>query len=149
MNFSFASPVAEDKTSDAMEAVSDPQLSPENLQHQPDDSPTAIPVQVSHNEEIIRQDTAGPIPENITILEEVQQENQDTASKSRLQLSSSKPCILRAIDKDNREPISENITNSEEAQKNGPGLSFTSEEKARLFMMLRETQNTISSFNEN
>ena len=58
VNFSFASPVAEDKTSDAMECVSDPQLSPENLRHQPDDLSTNILVQVSHNEEIIRQDTA-------------------------------------------------------------------------------------------
>ena len=52
VNFSFASPVAEDKTSDAMEGVSDPQLSPENLRHQPDDTPTAILDQVSHNEEL-------------------------------------------------------------------------------------------------
>ena len=137
VNFSFASPLAEDKTSDAMEGVSDPQLSPENLRHQPDDTSTAIIAQVSHNEEIFRQDIAGPSPENITISEEVQQENQDTASKSRLRLASSEPCILHAFNKDNQEPISENITNSEEAQKNGQGL--TSDEKAKLFMLLQQT----------
>ena len=93
VNFSFASPVAEDKTSDAMEGVSDPQLSPENLRHQPDDPQTDIPVQVSHNEEIM--DTSGPIPENITISEEVQQENQETASKSS----------SHAYNEDNQEPV--------------------------------------------
>ena len=146
VNFSFASPVAEDKTSDAMEGVSDPQLSPENLRHQPDDPPTAILLQVSNNEEIFRQDIAGPSPENITISEEVQQENQDTASKSRLRLASSEPCILRAFKKDNREPISENITNSEEAQKNGQGLTdFSSDEKDKLFMLLEQTCRIASS----
>ena len=34
VNFSFASPVAEDKTDNAMEGVSDPQLSPKNLRYQ-------------------------------------------------------------------------------------------------------------------
>ena len=139
VNFSFASPVAEDKTNDAMEDVSDPQLSPENLRHQPDDTPTAILDQVSHDEEIFRQDVAGPSPENITISEEVQQEEQDTASKPRLRLASSEPCILRAFKKDNREPISDNITNSEEAQKNGQGLTFSSDEKDRLFKLLERT----------
>ena len=118
-----------------MEGVSDPQLSPENLRHQPDDRSSFYR---SHNEEIGRQDTAGPIPENITISEEVQQEKQDTASKSRLRLASSEPCMLRAFNEDNQEPISENITNSEEAKKNGQVHSsgFTSAEKTRLFMML-------------
>ena len=83
--------------------------------------------------------TAQPIPENISILEEVQQEKQDTASKSRLRLASSEPCILRAFNEDNQEPISENITNSEEAQKNDQG--FTSDDKARLFMMLERMSN--------
>ena len=64
VEFSFASPVAEDKTSDAMEGVSDPQLSPENLRHQPEDPPSLTR---SHNEEIVREDDAGPIPENTTI----------------------------------------------------------------------------------
>ena len=81
-----------------MEGVSDPQLSPENLRHQPDDpqSQTAILAQVSHSEEIIRQDTAGPIPENITISEEVQQEYKNTATKPRLRLASSEPCLVHA-----------------------------------------------------
>ena len=57
VEFSFASPVAEDKTSDASEGVSDPQLSPENLRHQPEDSPCLTS---SHNEEIVREDFAGP-----------------------------------------------------------------------------------------
>ena len=63
----------------------------------------------SHNEEIVREDAAGPILENITISEEVQQEkeNKDTASKPRLRLASSEPCILHAFNEDNQEPTSE------------------------------------------
>ena len=61
VKFSFASPVAEDKTSDASEGVSDPQLNPENLRHQLEDSPSLTS---SHNEEIVREDFAGP---NITV----------------------------------------------------------------------------------
>ena len=41
VNFSFASPVAEDKTGNAME-VSGPQLSPENLEYQPE-GPSSAP----------------------------------------------------------------------------------------------------------
>ena len=107
----FASPVAEDKTSDAMEGVSDPQLSPENLRHQPDDPSSLFR---SHDEEISRQHLAGPGPENISISEEVRQEKQDTTPKSRLRLSSSEPCILRVS---KEEPISENFINSEDAKK--------------------------------
>ena len=91
---------------------------------------TAILDQVSHNEEIFRQDIAGPSPENITISEEVQQENQDTAPKSRLRLASSEPCILSAFNKDNQEP-----------QESG----FTEDEKARLFMLLEQTSRIASS----
>ena len=87
-----------------MEGVSDPQLSPENLRHQPEDPPSLTR---SHNEEIVREDVAGPIPENITISEEVQQENKDTVSKPRLRLASSEPCILHAFNEDNQEPTSE------------------------------------------
>ena len=104
VEFSFASPVAEDKTSDAMEGVSDPQLSPENLRHQPEDPPSLTR---SHNEEIVREDAAGPILENITISEEVQQENKDTVSKPRLRLTSSEPCILHAFNEGNQEPFLE------------------------------------------
>ena len=74
-------------------------------------------------------------------MEEVQQEKQDTAS--RLRLASSEPCILRALNEDNQEPILENITNLEEAQKNGQ--EFTSDEKARLFMMLEEQTKIMAS----
>ena len=45
--------------------------------------------------------------ENITISEEVQPENKDTASKPRSRLSSSEPCILHALNDENQEPISE------------------------------------------
>ena len=48
VEFSFASPVAEDKSSNAMEGVSDPQLSPENLRHQLEDLPS---LNKSQNEE--------------------------------------------------------------------------------------------------
>ena len=118
-----------------MEGVSDPQLSPENLRHQPDDrSSLSRSHDERHDEEISRQHLAEPIPENITLSEEVQQENQDTAFKSRLRLSSSEPCILRASNEDNQEPISENIINSEEAPIDSPGF------KALLFEKL-ENQN--------
>ena len=124
-----------------MDGITDPQPSLENLrQHQGDQSSP----NVSLNEDVVREDfresevketayeetespgldyvdTGGPIPKNITISEE--QEDQDTAFKPRLRSASSEPCILRAFNK--REPISENITNSEEAQKDGPG--FTSD----------------------
>ena len=93
VEFSFASPVAEDKSSNAMEGVSDPQLSPENLRHQLEDLPSLTR---SQNEEIVREDFAGPIPENITISEEVQQEYKDTTSKPRLRLASSEPCLAQA-----------------------------------------------------
>ena len=93
VEFSFASPVAEDKSSNAMEGVSDPQLSPENLRHQLEDLPSLTR---SQNEEIVREDFSGPIPENITISEEVQQEDKDTASKPRLRLASSEPCLSHA-----------------------------------------------------
>ena len=50
VNFSFASPVAEDKTDDSMEGVSDPQLSPKNLKCQPEDPSSAA---LCQNEVII------------------------------------------------------------------------------------------------
>ena len=52
VNFSFASPVAEDKTDNAMEGVSDPQLSPKNLRYQFENpsSPT-----ISQNGEIVKE----------------------------------------------------------------------------------------------
>ena len=93
----------------------------------------------SHNEEIVREVVAGPIPENITISEEVQQENKERVSKPRLRLASSEPCILHAFNEDNQEPIPENITNSEEAQKNGQGLAFSSDDKDQLFRLLEGT----------
>ena len=93
VEFSFASPVAEDKSSNAMEGVSDPQLSPENLRHQLEDLPSLTR---SQNEEIVREDFAEPIPENTTISEEALQEHKDTASKPRLRLASSEPCLVHA-----------------------------------------------------
>ena len=45
--------------------------------------------------------------ENITISEEVQPENKDTASKPRSRLSSSEPCILHALNEENQKPLSE------------------------------------------
>ena len=93
VEFSFASPVAEDKSSNAMEGVSDPQLSPEDLRHQLEDLPS---LNKSLNEVIVNEDFAGPIPKNITISEEVQQEYKDTATKPRLRLASSEPCLSQA-----------------------------------------------------
>ena len=141
-----------------MDGITDPQPSPENLrQHQGDQSSP----NVSLNEDVVREDfresevketayeetespgldyvdTGGPIPKNITISEE--QEDQDTAFKPRLRSASSEPCILRAFNK--REPISENITNSEEAQKDGPG--FTSDwDTARVFLELEKLQRDV------
>ena len=96
VNFSFASPVAEDRTHDAMEGISDPQLSPEDLRQQLEDPPSLT---LSQNEEIVRDNHSEPILENITIpeeeglsyagsipedsttSEEVQQENQVTPFK--------------------------------------------------------------------
>ena len=81
MNFSFASPVAEDRTSDAMEGISDPQLTPEDLRHQPEEPPSLT---LPHNEEIIEGnliDHTGPTSVNVSISEEVLDENQVTASE--------------------------------------------------------------------
>ena len=76
INFSFASPAAEDLTNDDMEGISSPQPSPENLRHQLEDPPS---LNLSHNEEIARDNPTEPSFsfENITILEE----NQETASE--------------------------------------------------------------------
>ena len=76
VNFSFASPVAEDRTDDAMEGISDPQLSPEDLRQQPEDPPSLILPR-----EEVRENPTEPPSENITITEEGLQENEDTASK--------------------------------------------------------------------
>ena len=78
VNFSFASPVAEEKTDDAMEGVSDPQLSPEDLRQQQEDPPSLT---MSQNEEIVRDDYTEPILENVTIQEEVLKTDQRTASE--------------------------------------------------------------------
>ena len=45
--------------------------------------------------------------ENITISEEFQPENNDTASKPRSRLSSSEPCILHALNEENQKPLLE------------------------------------------
>ena len=78
VNFSFASPVAEDKTSDAMECVSDPQITPEDLRHQLEDPPS---LNLSHERETGRENPTEPVSDNITITEEVLQENKETASE--------------------------------------------------------------------
>ena len=70
VNFSFASPVAEDRTNNAMEGISDPQLSLEDLRQELEDPPS-----------LSREDQAKPICENSTISQEVRQESQETASK--------------------------------------------------------------------
>ena len=76
INFSFASPAAEDLTNDDMEGIFRPQPSPENLRHQLEDPPS---LNLSHNEEIARDNPTEPSFsfENITISEE----NQETASE--------------------------------------------------------------------
>ena len=79
VNFSFASPVAEDKTNDAMEGISDPQLSPEDLRLQLEDPPS---LDLSHNRESVRENpTAGPHSEDITITEEALHEDKATPSE--------------------------------------------------------------------
>ena len=78
VNFSFASPVAEDKTSNAMECVSDHQLTPEDLRHQLEDPPSLT---LSHEGETVKENPTEPISDNITITEEVPQENKETASE--------------------------------------------------------------------
>ena len=60
----------------------------------------------SQNEVIFREDFAGPIPENITISEEVQQEDKDTASKPSLRLASSEPCLLHAQAQEGKKDLS-------------------------------------------
>ena len=78
VNFSFASPVAEDKTSDAMEGVSDPQITPEDLRHQLEDPPSLT---LSQEGETVRESLTESNSDNITITEEVLQENKETASE--------------------------------------------------------------------
>ena len=79
VNFSFASPVAEDRTDNAMEGISDPQPSrPEDLRQHLEDPPSLT---LPHEEESVRDNPAEPNSENITISEEVLQENQDAASE--------------------------------------------------------------------
>ena len=67
INFSFASPVAEDRTHNAMEGISDPQLSPEDLQQQLEDPPSLT---LPHKGESVRENTTEPASEDITITEE-------------------------------------------------------------------------------
>ena len=67
VNFSFASPVAEDRTDNAMEGISDPQLSPEDLQQQLEDPPSLT---LPHKGESVRENTTEPASEDITITEE-------------------------------------------------------------------------------
>ena len=74
VNFSFASPVAEDRTDNAMEGISDPQPSPEDLRQHQEDPPSLT---LSHEGESVRDIPIEPSSENITITEEVLQENQD------------------------------------------------------------------------
>ena len=57
INFSFASPAAEDLTNDTMEGIFSPQPSPENLRHQLEDPPS---LNLSDNEEIARDNPTGP-----------------------------------------------------------------------------------------
>ena len=97
----------------------------------------------SHNEEIVREDVAGPIPENITILEEVQQENNDTVSKPRLRLASSEPCILHAFNEDNQEPISE-----EARQRQGNKETASKEVLAAIFAELGRIQEDLKQQNQ-
>ena len=108
VNFSFASPVAEDKTSDAMEGVSDPQITPEDLRHQLEDPPSLT---LSHEGESVRDIPIEPSSENITITEEVLQENQDAASEE-----TESPVMAESPGLHNQEPTPENNTTSEEVQ---------------------------------
>ena len=78
VNFSFASPVAEDRTDNAMEGISDPQLSPEDLRQQLEDPPFLT---LPHEGESVRENPTEPASENITLSEEALQENQEAASK--------------------------------------------------------------------
>ena len=61
-----------------MEGISDPQLTPEDLRHQLEDPPSLT---LSHEGETIRENPTEPISDNITITEEVLQENKETASE--------------------------------------------------------------------
>ncbi len=65
--FSFSSPVAEERTDNAMEGISDPQLSPEDLQQQLEDPPSLT---LPHKGESVRENTTEPASEDITITEE-------------------------------------------------------------------------------
>ena len=67
VHFSFASPAAEDLTNNAMEGISSPQLSPEDLRQQMEDSPSLT---LSQKEEDVRENQSEPFSENITIPEE-------------------------------------------------------------------------------
>ena len=140
INFSFASPAAEDLTNDAMEGILSPQPSPENLRHQLEDSP---PLNLSVNEEIARDNPTGPSFsfENTTISEE----NQETASEETespgldflsFNLSQSGLWVRRTtvtIPSLNREnhagASSENVTTPEEARQEEAHLT---QEIARL-----------------
>ena len=81
VNFSFASPVAEDRTDNAMEGISDPQPSPEDLRQHLEDPPSLT---LPHEGESVRENPTEPASENITISEEVLQVNQETASEETM-----------------------------------------------------------------
>ena len=141
INFSFASPAAEDLTNDDMEGISSPQPSPENLRHQLEDPPS---LNLSHNEEIARDNPTEPSFsfENITISEE----NQETASEETespgldflsFKLSQSGLWVRRTtvtipslIGENRAGAISENVTTPEE-------------EEARLQEEIREAETMI------
>lgn len=79
VNFSFASPVPEDVTNGTVEGISGPQPSPEHLRQQQEDQSS---LSASLDEEIDRENsTSEPSLENITITDEVLQENEKSASE--------------------------------------------------------------------
>ena len=145
INFSFASPAAEDLTNDAMEGILSPQPSPENLRHQLEGSP---PLNLSDNEEIARDNPTGPYFsfENTTISEE----NQETASEETespgldflsFKLSQSGLWVRRTtvtipslIRENHAGASSENVTTPEEARQENQesAAHFTQEELAQL-----------------
>ena len=149
INFSFASPAAEDLTNDAMEGILSPQPSPENLRHQLEGSP---PLNLSDNEEIARDNPTGPYFsfENTTISEE----NQETASEETespgldflsFKLSQSGLWVRRTtvtipslIRENHAGASSENVTTPEEARQENQesAAHFTQEELALLTRVL-------------